>query len=271
MALMERKRNDREDRTRTQMRVYKRRRRGGLFVFGALVLLVLGGLTYAIVGSGAQDDRGAIGQVEPPQMVEAPNPVSEEPAEKAAAEERAAEQKAAEERKAREEAEAARKREEERKAAEESGPLAGVEPPSSEELYLTVPKMGLVGDYVANDASEGTLVNGAGKIPSTGFPWQEGANTYIASHVLGYQGTGSYMHFAALPSMTYGDEFYLTDASGNEYRYVVNEILTVPITDVWVTHPVPGRTMVSLQTCVNPPAYDLRLVVRGELVSVNKA
>lgn len=246
-----------------------RRRRTGLYVFGAVMLLVLGGLTYGVMGLQARGEGDEVGQIEPPRVVEAPNPVSEEPAEK-----KAAEEKAAEERKAREEAEAARKKkeEEERKAAEqEDGLLAGVEPPSSQELYLTVPKMGLSGDYVVNDASEGTLMNGAGKIPSTGFPWQEGANTYIASHVLGYAGTGSYMHFAALPSMTYGDEFYLTDANGNEYQYVVNEILTVPITDVWVTHPVPGRTMVSLQTCVNPPAYDLRLVVRGELASVTKA
>lgn len=143
---------------------------------------------------------------------------------------------------------------------------AGVDPGSTA-LALTVPKMGLYGDPVVNDVSEGTLMNGAGKIPSTGFPWQEGANTYIASHVLGYEGTGSYLHFAALPNMSMGDEVILTDANGTEYRYAVSEILTVPITDVWVTNPVAGRDMVSLQTCINPPAYDLRLVVRADRVS----
>ncbi|MEW6636994.1 MAG: sortase [Actinomycetota bacterium] len=143
--------------------------------------------------------------------------------------------------------------------------------PPTNDLYLTVPKMGIYGDYVANDASEATLYNGAGKITETGFPWQPNANTYIASHVLGYAGTGSYMHFAALPSMTYGDEIILTDANGTEYVYEVVEILTVPLSDTSVTYPIPGRDLVSLQTCINPPAYDLRLVVRGERVDVRPA
>ncbi|AHY45593.1 Sortase family [Rubrobacter radiotolerans] len=142
---------------------------------------------------------------------------------------------------------------------------AQVVPPGSPELYLTVPKMGLYGDYVASGSDEATLMNGAGRVPYSGLPWQPGSNTYIASHVLGYEGTGSYLHFAALPSMTYGDEILLTDANGNEYRYSVYEVLQVSIYDTWVIEPV-GESVVSLQTCINPPAYDVRLVVRGRLV-----
>jgi sortase A len=253
------------------MRVYRRRRKSAFYVFGALVVLVLGGLGFSVMDPGLRGERASIGGVEPPAVAEAPRPVSEEPARKVEAEEQAAR-----EREAREKAEARQKAAEseaaERDEATGGGAsmLAGISAPDSQDLYLTVPKMGKEGQYVANDASEATLYNGPGKITETGFPWQAGANTYIAGHVLGYEGTGSLYDFAALPSMTYGDEIYLTDANGNQYEYVVNEILTVPITDVWVTEPVPGRTMISLQTCINPPAYDLRLVVRGDLVGVTK-
>ncbi|WP_119066199.1 sortase [Rubrobacter indicoceani] len=148
--------------------------------------------------------------------------------------------------------------------------LASVPAPASPELYLTVPKMGLSQDYVANGVDEATLTNGAGHVPETGFPWQEGANTYIASHVLGYEGTGSYLHFAELPNVTYGDEIFIADANGTEYRYEVYEILQVSIYETWVMEPV-GGDVVSLQTCINPPDYDVRLVVRGKLVETNVA
>jgi sortase A len=140
--------------------------------------------------------------------------------------------------------------------------------PGTTDLYLTVPKMGLMGDYVANASDEGTLMNGAGKITETGFPWQESANTYIASHVYGYEGTGSWQHFAALPSMTYGDEVILADANGTEYVYEVSNIITVMPTDTWITEPQAGKDMVSLQTCVGP-GWSERLVVQAERVDVN--
>lgn len=143
--------------------------------------------------------------------------------------------------------------------------------PGSEELYLTVPKMGLTDNYVANTKDPVAMNNGAIKLPSSGFPWQPNANTYIAAHVLGYSGTGSYMQFAGLPSMTYGDEVFLTDANGTTYEYAVSEILTVAPQDNWVTAPIAGKDMVTLQTCVNPPYYDQRLVVRAERVNVDIA
>ena len=78
------------------------------------------------------------------------------------------------------------------------------------------------------------------------------------------------MDFAALPSMAEGDEITLTDANGTTYNYVVSEILEVSIYDTWVMGPT-GKNQVSLQTCINPPAYDVRLVVRGDLTSVTPA
>lgn len=147
----------------------------------------------------------------------------------------------------------------------------GVPDPPTDDLYLTVPKMGLTDNYVTNTDDEAAMDSGAIKLTSTGFPWQPHANTYIAAHVLGYSGTGSYMQFAGLPSMTYGDEIDLKDANGTVYKYRVSEILTVTPEENWVTAPVPNKDMVTLQTCVNPPYYDQRLIVRAERVEVDKA
>ncbi len=172
-------------------------------------------------------------------------------------------------------AEEARKKAEEQAAADqatadqataEQPPVDTIAPPDASMLSLTVPKMGRYNDMVTNDMSTATLDQGAGKLPSSGFPWQPGANTYIAAHVLGWEGTGSWLQFANLPNMTYGDMIYLTGSDGTVYTYKVNEILTVSPYDVWVTNPVPGRDMVSLQTCVGAN-YEWRLIVRGDRVA----
>lgn len=155
-----------------------------------------------------------------------------------------------------------------RGSKEKDGERALPPPPVDKTLYLTVPKMGRYEDVVRNDDSAWALDNGAIKLPSTGFPWQDNANTYIAGHVLGYAGTESYLQFAKLPDMVKGDEIFLSDANGTTYEYRVTEVLTVTPKDNWVTEPVAGKDMVSLQTCINPPAYDQRLIVRGERVGV---
>ena len=148
-------------------------------------------------------------------------------------------------------------------SAEEAPDLAAA--PADGMLSLTVPKMGRYNDPVANDMSEATLDQGAGKLPNSGFPWESGANTYIAAHVLGWEGTNSWQQFAGLPNMTYGDVIYLTDSAGETYTYEVTEILNVTPYDVWVTAPEAGRDMVSLQTCVGAN-YEQRLIVRGDRI-----
>jgi sortase A len=133
-------------------------------------------------------------------------------------------------------------------------------------LYLTIPAAGRYNDPVANSLDPAVLDNGAGKLPSSGFPWQPGANTYIAAHVYGYQGTGSWQQFANLINVVPGDQIILTDSNGTDYVYTVTEVLTVSPYDTWVTAPVPGKTMVTLQTCTGP-GWSQRLIVRGTLVS----
>ena len=258
----------------------KRKRRTPLYLLTALVL-ALGGLALgaSVIVAGAEPVRG----VASPAVAPAPEPIDEAVAERIAREEQAAreaaEKKAAAEKAAEERAEEKRA-EEKRAAVEEQQAAATVEAepaapvavdapaPSSAQMYLTVPKMGIYNDPVGEGIDEATLRNGAGHEPSSGYPWIPGSNVYIASHVLGYAGTGSYMHFANLPSMAVGDEIIITDANGTNYTYQVSEILQVSIYDTWVMGPT-GKDQVSLQTCINPPAYDVRLVVRGDLVSVS--
>jgi sortase A len=238
----------------------------GFFLFGSLVLVVGGIALWSLVLNPGGSGGEPVQKADTPSVAEAPKP-----ADKPAPEEPKDGGKADEARASDEDKKDGDKKDDGEKQPEEGGiDLASVPEPSSPELYLSVPKMGLSGDYVASGVDEGTLMNGAGRVPESGLPWQEGSNTYIASHVLGYEGTGSYMHFAALPSVTYGDQFFLTDANGTEYTYTVSEILQVSIYDTWVINPT-GKTQVSLQTCINPPAYDVRLVVRGDLVDVKPA
>lgn len=249
----------------------------GFFLFGSLVLVVGGIALWSLVLNPSGDGADPVREADTPSVAEAPKPADKPAPEKPKDDGKADEAGAAAEDKKKDDASGDSgaggdgNKDETEKQPEEGGvDLASVPQPSSSELYLSVPKMGLSGDYVATGVDEGTLMNGAGRVPESGLPWQEGSNTYIASHVLGYEGTGSYMHFAALPSMTYGDQFFLTDANGTEYTYTVSEILQVSIYDTWVINPT-GKTQVSLQTCINPPAYDVRLVVRGDLVNVKPA
>lgn len=137
--------------------------------------------------------------------------------------------------------------------------------PEDKTLYLTVPEIGLKDVPVFSSVSEEKLKESVVHVPSTGFPWQEGANTYIAGHRIGYSGTGSYRVFYDLEALATGDEILVRDAAGEEYLYRVTEQMVVGPDDVEVMEPVPGESVVSLQTCTLPD-YAERIVVRGVLV-----
>jgi sortase A len=162
------------------------------------------------------------------------------------------------------------------KAAEEEETGQALAPPNDPTLYLTVPRLGIYGHTVRNDRSEAALDLGAAKLPDTSFPWQKGdTNTYIACHRLGWPGLESYHQCLNLPSMQKGDEVYLTDANGKVYEYQVSEFLQVSPDDTWVTKPVAGRDMVSLQTCIESygdfvtlgPNWTVRFIVRADRVA----
>jgi len=202
--------------------VYKRRRRiGGLALAILLAMLALAGLgAYLLSGSSEETSD------EPPEQ-QADSPVAQQ-------EEEAPEETAT-------------------KEEEEEPPPP---PPEDPTLFLTVPKLGLYGHTVRNDRSGWALDLGAIKLPTSGFPWEEGdVNTYIACHRIGWPGTESFNQCLNLPAMREGDEVYLQDTEGRVYEYRVSEVFAISPLESWVAGPIEGREVVSLQTCTETP-YD---------------
>jgi sortase A len=160
------------------------------------------------------------------------------------------------------------------KSAGSAGAIPAVEPfnfgkdpggPEDKTLYLTVPRLGLEGVPVYNSTSEEDLNRSAVHVPATGFPWQKGANVFIAGHRIGYEGTGSYHIFYDMDQMKKGDEISLTDANGKVYRYRMTSLKIVDPDNVEVMNPVEGKDLISLQTCTLPD-YKERVIVQGERV-----
>lgn len=249
------------------MRTHRRRRRTGLYIFVGLVVVALGALAHLGLGSVLGGGSEPVDRVQTP-AVDGPSPaVSEAPADEVRAKEQAARERAAEakaqEQRAKEEKAAAVKREAEAAAA-----------PEDKTMYLSVPALGINSVPVVNEDSEAALEAGTQHVTSSGFPWQEGANTYIAGHRLGYPGTASDHIFYNLPLLAVGDEVTLTDSNGEVYNYAVSEVLEVTPQDTWVTSPVANRDVVSLQTCIENigdywtegPNWFGRYVVRADRV-----
>ncbi len=102
-----------------------------------------------------------------------------------------------------------------------------------------------------------------------------GSNTYIAGHRIGYAGTPNDHVFHGLPNLFPGNSVILTDENGETYTYAVTEILEVSPNDLWVTSPVAGRDVVTLQTCIEDfgdywtegPNWAARYVVRADRVA----
>ena len=142
--------------------------------------------------------------------------------------------------------------------------------PADTTLQLTVPALARVDNLTvrtAPAADEAALESGGLHVEGTGYPWEGEANVYIAGHRLGYPGTDSYLVFWDLDKLQNGDEVILTDADGTRYTYSVFTNFVVGPYDYQVTEPVPGKNIVSLQTCTLPD-YSERLIVQAELVSV---
>ncbi len=137
--------------------------------------------------------------------------------------------------------------------------------PEDKTLYLTIPKLELEDVPVFDSVSEEKLKEGTIHVPATGFPWQNGANVYIAGHRLGYPDTRSLYVFYDLDKLVAGDEISVKDAAGEEYVYRITEQMVVGPDNVQVMNATKGKSIVTLQTCTLPD-YAERIVVQGELV-----
>lgn len=141
------------------------------------------------------------------------------------------------------------------------------DPSTPKNMTLTVPKLGLKSVAVPTGFRQAELDReGVLRMKESGLPWEEGSNTFIAGHALGYSWTRVPRAFHDLENLMPGDEILLKSAAGRTYTFEVYDRITVEPDDTWVTYPVDGKTVVSLQTCVPIPTFENRLIVRGELV-----
>ena len=151
--------------------------------------------------------------------------------------------------------------------------------PPTDDLWMSIPALGLYDNYVTNTGDFSAMDYGAIKLPETGFPWQDNANTYIAAHRLGWPGTASNHQFYDLPLLAEGDVIYLGDVNGTTYTYRVTGFKEITANETWVTAPQAGRDMVSLQTCIENfgdywtmgPNWYVRYIVQADRVAVDVA
>jgi sortase A len=152
-------------------------------------------------------------------------------------------------------------------APEQDRPVLKV--PRDKTLTVTVPKMRRVKESpipYAGDTDENAFRNNAGvHLRGTGFPWHRQANVYIAGHRLGYVGTPSWLAFWDLNEVDVGDRILVTDAMGRRYVYKVFKDFIVDPNDVFVTRPLRGKNILTLQTCTLPD-YSRRLIIQAEKV-----
>jgi sortase A len=135
-------------------------------------------------------------------------------------------------------------------------------------IRITVPRLGLKDVAVPTGSKQAELDReGILRLRGSGLPWIAGTNTFITGHALGFPKTRVPYAFYKLEKMRPGDEIFIDDSAGRSYTFRVYDRLTVEPDDYWVTYPVEGMTVVSLQSCIPIPTFEYRLVVRGVLVS----
>ncbi len=135
-------------------------------------------------------------------------------------------------------------------------------------IEITVPRLGLRDVAVPTGSRQAELdKQGILRLRGSGLPWMAGSNTFVAGHALGFPRTRVPYAFYKLDEMQPGDKIFIEDKRGQEYTFRVYDLMTVEPGDFWVTYPVEGKTVVSLQSCTPIPSFEHRLVVRGELVS----
>ncbi|MCA1849328.1 MAG: sortase, partial [Actinobacteria bacterium] len=85
-------------------------------------------------------------------------------------------------------------------------------------VTLTVPKLGLKDVAVPTGSSQEELDReGIIHLEGTGVPWQEGSNTFIVGHALGFMYTRVPYVFYELEKMEPGDEIIAEAPNGEEY------------------------------------------------------
>ena len=271
---------------RSDQRIFrKRRQRAGFALLASLAVIVVGAIMFSSLkplanlsaqGGGA----GPVQRVDTPAVDSAPEAAKAEVATEAQPPESSSdEEKAAGEEKAQAASGGGDEPEKTKNESEQASGPPPIPQPATNDLWMDIPALGLDDNYIANSESTAAMDAGAIKLPSSGFPWQNDANTYIAAHRLGWPGTASDHQFYNLPNLALGDKIYLYDANLTVYTYEVTGFKEVLPSETHVTAPQAGRDMISLQTCIEDygdywtmgPNWYVRYVVEADRVSVDPA
>lgn len=142
----------------------------------------------------------------------------------------------------------------------------GATPQQGGEMALTIGAIGLRNSSIESTGEQEALDRGLIHLPQTSRPWERGTarNVYVVGHRMGWPGTKSWKIFYRLDELQRGDRLILK-ARGKTYRYRVTEKFVVTPWDWWVTKPVRGRDLLTLQTCTGPD-FSQRLIVRADRV-----
>jgi sortase A len=278
---------------RSDRRKFRRRRRwAGFILLVSLTFMAFGLFVFTGEESTSAQTSASrsdlVERMESPNVAHAPEAVSEQKQEKAAVLASEEEDKKSAAEKKQVDKEAAQKADEKQSAAKQAAHKPEKKPapkppaiptPPTNDLWMSIPALGLYDNYVTNSSAEADMDYGAIKLPTAGFPWQPNSNTYIAAHRLGWPGTASDHQFYNLPLLAYGDKVYLGDVNGTTYTYEVTEFHEIWSNETWVTAPQTGRNMVSLQTCIENygdywtmgPNWYVRYIVQADRVSVDVA
>jgi sortase A len=273
---------------RSDRRKFRRRRRwAAFFLLLSLALMVSGVMLLTGIGSPEKQpvasdgiQRAVVERAASVRVAGAPEAASGQERDKAEILSSEEEDKKTTAEKNEVDKEAAKKADEQEDASRRTAQKRSAIPtPRTNDLWMSIPALGLYDNYVTNSAAESAMDYGAIKLPHTDFPWQDNANTYIAAHRLGWPGTASHHQFYNLPLLAKGDVIYLGDINGTTYTYKVTDFKEITPDETWVTTPKPGRDMVSLQTCIETfgdywtmgPNWYVRYIVQADRVSVDVA
>lgn len=137
--------------------------------------------------------------------------------------------------------------------------------PRDTSLLLSIPRLGIENVTVGNSPEQSYLDReGIMHLSGTGFPYERGSNTYIVGHAADYDASRVPNVFSNLKGLKQGDTITLRDTLGRTYEYRAYQYFIVNPTDVWITEPVPGKEIISLQTCYRAPSFAKRLIIRAE-------
>ena len=125
--------------------------------------------------------------------------------------------------------------------------------------HLSIPAIG-VDEVIRSGVAVDVIDRGVAHWVGTAGAGEEG-NMVLAAHR-----TTHTAPFRDLDDLAPGDLVVVTDPSGFDVMYRVDEIFVVDPEDIWITYDIPGRSTLTLFACHPKGSARQRIVVRASLL-----